>query len=50
LKSNHEWQPNAHFGFTPRPPGALALSPKLDGDFTEAFDDGTIYEIARITI
>jgi uncharacterized protein YndB with AHSA1/START domain len=42
------WQPNTLFRFTRRR-GALAIEPGLGGRFVESYQDGTEFEIGRIT-
>jgi uncharacterized protein YndB with AHSA1/START domain len=44
------WRPNALFHFTPRSPGVLAFEPGVGGRFTETFDDGSVFEIGRVTV
>ena len=43
------WRPNAMFGFTRRTDGKLAIEPEPGGRFTEAYPDGTVFEIGRVT-
>ena len=42
------WRPSALFQTTPRPPGRLAIEPKLGGRFTETLQSGKVFEIGRV--
>ncbi len=45
------WRPNQLFRFVAgRPPGTLAFEPREGGRFTETFDDGSVFEIGRVTV
>jgi uncharacterized protein YndB with AHSA1/START domain len=43
------WRPQPLFGFTRRTDGKLALEPRLGGRFTETYEDGSTFEIGRVT-
>jgi uncharacterized protein YndB with AHSA1/START domain len=43
------WKPNHLFEFTRRRSGALAFEPGPAGRLTETYEDGSVFEIGRIT-
>lgn len=43
------WRPNTLFRFGARPGGTLSFEPGLGGRLVETADDGSIFEIGRIT-
>ena len=43
------WRPNPLFQFTPGKIGRLAIEAGEGGRLTEVYDDGTVFEIGRIT-
>ena len=44
------WQPNGLFEFTRGRAGVLAFEPGPEGRLTEAYADGSVFEIGRITV
>jgi uncharacterized protein YndB with AHSA1/START domain len=43
------WQPNGLFQFTRDKAGELAFEPGPEGRLTETYEDGSVFEIGRIT-
>ena len=43
------WQPNGLFQFTVYRDGVLAFEPGPQGRLTETYDDGSVFEIGRVT-
>jgi uncharacterized protein YndB with AHSA1/START domain len=44
------WRPNGLFQFTNGRPGAVAFEPGPGGRFTETLEDGSVFEIGRISV
>lgn len=44
------WRPNGLFQFTAGEPGVLAFEPRLGGRFTETLQDGSVFEVGRISV
>lgn len=43
------WKPNSLFEFSRKRSGVLAFEPGSDGRLTEMYEDGSVFEIGRIT-
>ncbi|MPZ15936.1 MAG: ATPase [Chloroflexi bacterium] len=44
------WKPNGLFQFTPRDSGVVAFEMGEGGRFSETLDDGSVFEIGRISV
>jgi uncharacterized protein YndB with AHSA1/START domain len=47
---NAWWRPNGLFQFTGGKPGSVAFESGVDGRFTETLEDGSVFEIGRISV